>query len=308
MSEDCSTVAEALGWATERLRPVSDTPRLDAELLLGQLLSWSRARVLAERRHPLTSAQQNMLQDLVARRADQEPIAYIVGHKEFYGLDFIVDRAVLVPRPETELLVELALDIVRRKMEDERRKQESTIFRRSSFVVRPLSIADIGTGSGAIAVALATQLPDAQIYATDISQAALMIARQNADRHRVAQRVRFGLGNLLEALDEPVDLIVSNPPYTILAEISAGVRRHEPQLALDGGPDGLAVYRRLLAQVPDKLRPGGAIVLEIGSTQGAAVMALARTHFPLAQIDVYRDLAGHDRVIVIERASTVRRT
>jgi len=301
MNESGFSIAQTLVWAADQLRAVSDTPRLDAELLLGHLLGWSRARVLAERQHLLTSEQQSMLRDLVARRADQEPIAYIIGHKEFYGLDFIVDRAVLVPRPETELLVELALGIVRRKTEDERRKQESAIL-------RPISLADIGTGSGAIAVALATQLPDAQIYATDISQAALMIARQNADRHRVGQRVRFGAGDLLDALDEPVDLIVSNLPYTILAEISAGVRRHEPQLALDGGQDGLAVYRRLLAQVPDKLRPGGAIMLEIGSTQGAAVVAQARTHFPLAQIDVHRDLAGHDRVVVIEMASTVWRT
>jgi release factor glutamine methyltransferase len=295
MSEDCSTIAEAVGWATERLRPVSDTPRLDAELLLGQILSWGRARVLAERRHLLTSAQRSMLRELVARRADQEPIAYIVGHKEFYGLDFIVDRTVLVPRPETELLVELALDFVRRKTEDQRRTQESAIL-------QPLAIADIGTGSGAIAVALATQLPDAQLYATDISQAALLIARQNAERHRVAPRVRFGAGDLLDALDQPVDVIVSNPPYTILAEISAGVRRHEPQLALDGGHDGLAIYRRLIAQAHANLRPGGAIILEIGATQGAAVVALARTHFPLAQIAVYRDLAGHDRVVAIETA------
>jgi release factor glutamine methyltransferase len=304
MSESGSSIAQTLVWAADQLRAASDTPRLDAELLLAHLLGWSRARVLAERHHPLTSAQLGRLQELVARRADQEPIAYITGHKEFYGLDFVVDRAVLAPRPETELLVELALDIVRRKTEDERRKLESAILRPSSFVLRPLSIVDLGTGSGAIAIALAAQLPGALIYATDISEAALEVARRNAARHHVAQRVRFAEGDLLDPIGEPVDLIVSNPPYTILAQISVGVRRHEPHLALDGGRDGLAVYRRLLAQAPEKLRPGGAILLEIGATQGAAVVECVRMHFPLAQIDVYRDLAGLDRVVAIETANS----
>jgi release factor glutamine methyltransferase len=189
---------------------------------------------------------------------------------------------VLVPRPETELLVELTL-----------KRSNVQTFQRYQIV-------DVGTGSGAIAVALAVHLPAARIVAIDISPGALELARQNAERHGAADRVRLIEGDLLEPLDQPVDLIVSNPPYTILAEIDEGVRRHEPRQALDGGPDGLDVYRRLLAQAPTRLRQGGAILLEIGASQAAAVMDLARRAFPQAEVAVYRDLAGHDRVVVID--------
>ncbi len=161
-------------------------------------------------------------------------------------------------------------------------------------------MADIGTGSGCIAVAVAAHLPGALVYATDLAPAALRVARRNVERHGVANRVRLLEGDLLDPLPEPIDLLLSTPPYTILAEIDAGVRRHEPRQALDGGPDGLAVYRRLLVAAPASLRPGGAVVLEIGADQGAAVSALARAHFPAARIEVYQDLAGWNRVVVIE--------
>jgi release factor glutamine methyltransferase len=160
-------------------------------------------------------------------------------------------------------------------------------------------VADIGTGSGCIAVALATHLPAATIYAADISRGALEVARRNVERHGVAARVRLIEGDLLAALPEPVDLLVSNPPYTILPEIDEGVRRHEPRLALDGGPSGLDVYRRLIAQAPARLRAGGAVLLEIGAAQGGAVTELARRHFPAARISLHQDLAGLDRVLVI---------
>lgn len=298
MNEHILTVSQALLSAAERLRITSPTPRLDAELLLAHVLGWDRAQLLAEGRVMLTEPQAVAFHDLVTRRAALQPIAYLVGHKEFYGLDFAVDPRVLVPRPETELLVDLALALARRKTRDERPKElEST-----SSVVGPSSLvlADIGTGSGAIAVALALHLPEAQIIATDISPEALALARWNVERHGVADRVRLLQGDLLDPLDAPIDLIVSNPPYTILSEIDEGVRRYEPRQALDGGADGLDVYGRLLAQAPAKLRPYGAILLEIGATQAAAVLELARRSLPGASIGVYQDLAGLDRVVVID--------
>lgn len=279
------TIAQCLAWAADQLSASSETPRLDAELLLAHALGWGRARLIAEGRQPLALGQLGGYRQLVARRAALEPVAYIVGHREFYGLDFAVDRRVLVPRPETELLVELALAFAGQTFER---------FR----------IVDVGTGSGCIAVALAVHLPEARVVAVDISPAALQVARRNVERHGVAERVRLAEGDLLAPLDEPVDLLVSNPPYTIVSEIDEGVRRHEPGGALDGGPDGLAVYRRLLAQAPAKLRPGGSLLLEIGATQADAVTELARQHFPKASIRLYRDLAGLDRVVTIGTLET----
>jgi len=238
--------------------------------------------VLAEGHAKLAEPRRSAFRALVARRAALEPVAYLVGHKEFYGLDFLVDRGVLVPRPETELLVDLALH-----------------YARGLPVQRPPVIADIGTGSGCIAVAVAIHLVDALVYATDISPDALRIAGKNVERYGVTARVRLIQGDLLDALPEPVDLLLSNPPYTILSEIDEAVRRHEPRLALDGGPDGLDTYRRLLAAAPAALRPGGAVILEIGAAQGAAVSALALARFPGARVSVHQDLAGLDRVVMI---------
>ena len=288
MNEHAPTISQALDWAAGKLRATSPTARLDAELLLAHALGWQRARLLAEGRLPLEQPQEAAFHSMVARRAALEPIAYLVGHKEFYGLDFEIDPRVLVPRPETELLVELAFERLNVRM-----------FER-------LNIVDVGTGSGAIAVALAVHLPIARLIAIDISRDALELARRNMERHAVAERVRLIQGDLLDPLDEPVDLIVSNPPYTILSEIDEGVRRYEPRQALDGGADGLDLYRRLLAAAPAKLRPGGAILLEIGATQAAAVTELARRSFPEAAVSVHQDLAGRDRVVVIDAQQTSR--
>jgi release factor glutamine methyltransferase len=298
MNEHAPTISQALEWASGRLRATSPTARLDAELLLAHVLGWPRARLLAEGRMQLEQLHDAAFRDLVARRAALEPVAYLVGHKEFYGLDFAVAPGVLVPRPETELLVEIALGLARQKTKDQRRndlEKADLVFGPSSVV-----IADVGTGSGAIAVALAVHLPEAQIIAIDISPAALELARRNVERHSLAARVRLLQGDLLDLLDQPVDLIVSNPPYTILSEIDEGVRRHEPRQALDGGADGLELYRRLLAAAPAKLRRGGAMLLEIGATQAAAVAELARRAFPGASVGVHQDLAGLDRVVVID--------
>ena len=279
--DNLTTIAQALTWAANQLRAASETPRLDAELLLAHVLTWERARLLAERRQALAAAHMEAFRALVARRTALEPIAYILGHKEFYGLDFFVDRRVLVPRPETELLVDLGLNAARRTFER-------------------FHVADIGTGSGCIAIALAFHLPAALVTAVDISPGALEVAQINAERHGVAGRVRLVQGDLLAPLDRPVDLLLSNPPYTILSAIDEGVRRHEPRAALDGGPDGYDLYRRLLAQMPAAIRPGGAALLEIGATQGPTVAELARRSFPSARVSIHQDLAGLDRVVVID--------
>jgi len=277
------TVGQALAWATEELRPTSPTARLDAELLLAYVCGWSRARLLAEMRMPLAEEHETAFRTLVARRAALEPITYLLGVREFFGLEFEVEPGVLVPRPETELLVEAALRWLRDHAD----------------APQPL-VADIGTGTGCIAVAVAANAPQARLYAVDLSPDALRVARRNIERHGLTERVLLLEGDLLDALPEPVDLLLSNPPYTILSEIDEGVRLHEPHLALDGGPDGLDVYRRLLAAAPTWVRPGGAVMLEIGVWQAADVRKLALAAFPAAQVMVQQDLAGRDRVVLIE--------
>lgn len=289
------TVAVLLAWAVQVLGPTSPTPRLDAEILLAHVAGWSRARVLAEHHAVLASAHAEAFSRLVVRRANLEPVAYLVGHREFYGLEMQVDPRVLVPRPETELLVDLAL---------------AALAAMPPFP--PPLVADIGTGSGAIAIALAVHTPQCHIYATDISADALEVAALNAAHHQVAHRVTLLPGDLLAPLSEArsggspgplFDIIVSNPPYTILDTIDTGVSRHEPHLALDGGPDGLNFYRRLIPQALRLLRPGGCLLLEIGATQAEAVVTLARAALPSSpsrwSCQVYRDLAGRERVVTI---------
>lgn len=279
MTTSPTTVGTLLRHAAQQLADVSATPRLDAELLLAAVLDWPRSRLLAERDEPLNTAQIEQFSALLARRLTREPVAYLLGRRAFYGLDFYVDRRVLVPRPETELLVERVLAIA------------------AEHPNQAVRIADIGTGSGAIAVTLAVHLPLARIIAGDISSDALAVAAVNAARHGVSDRISLREGDLLAVLDAPVDILVSNPPYTLLHEVDQGVFAHEPHLALDGGPDGLDYYRRLLAELPGKLAPGGSLLLEIGAWQGDTVRRLTEAACPQASVRVLRDLAGLDRVI-----------
>lgn len=276
---------EALAQAATRLdNDGVESPRFDAELLLAHVLGVNRAAILAHPDRTLTPKQLTRFRDLVTRRAEREPLAYIVGRREFFGLDFTVDPRVLIPRPETELLVEYALRLARR-------------------LDGPAHIADAGAGSGAIAVTLAVHLPQATIYALDDSAEALEVVAENARRHGVGDRVHRLQGDLLAPLPGPVDLITANLPYVAAdewAELAPEIRDHEPRAALDGGADGLALIRRLLATAEPHLRPGGAILLEIGASQGVAVTALARQSFPLADVQLQQDYAGLDRLIVIE--------
>jgi len=288
------SVREAVLWGARVLEQHGcDSPRLDAELLLAHALGLSRARLLAQFDRVLSPAELARYRQLIERRRAHEPVAYIVGHQEFYGLDFYVDRRVLIPRPETELLVEKAIELAG-KVGD-----SGYGIGVSSY---PITLADVGTGSGAIAVSLAVHLPQATIYALDSSAEALEVAARNVRHHGVEGRVHLLRGDLLSPLPEPVDIVVANLPYvseTELAELPPEIRCYEPLSALDGGPNGLRHIRRLLAQAREYLSPHGAVILEIGATQGKAVAELARQHFPTAEIEIAKDYGGLDRVVIV---------
>ena len=275
---------EALAGAISQLRNQGiESPRLDAELLLAHVLGVNRAAVLTWPERRLTPKQLTHFRAMTARRASREPLAYVLGQREFFGLEFAVNPAVLIPRPETELMVEHTLRLAGR-------------------FAKPLYIADVGAGSGAIAVTLAVRLPEATVYALDASTEALVVVTENARRHSVSERVPCLQSDLLTALPAPVDLITANLPYVTSEEwegLTPEIRLFEPRAALDGGPDGLDLIRRLLATAAPHLNPGGAILLEIGASQGAAVTTLARELFPLADVQLVPDYAGLDRLVII---------
>lgn len=291
------TLREALIWGIQTLTQHGiDSPRLDAELLLAHCLGLSRAPFHSNLQQAISPAELISYRRLIERRVRHEPVAYIIGNKEFYGLDFYVDQRVLIPRPETELLVERAIELASRIR-----------GRNHGPVVNPprLTLADVGTGSGAVAISLAVNLPQAVVYATDASAEALEVAAINCRRHGVESRVNLLRGDLLNPLPMPVALIAANLPYVNereLTELQPEIRCYEPLSALDGGPDGLGHIRRLLTQVEGYLEPGGAILLEIGATQGEAVLDLARYHFPKAGIEVSQDYAGLDRIVIVRRS------
>lgn len=299
------TISEALTTARHRLRAAGcDAPTLDAELLLAHTLHKDRAWLLTYPQTPLTGEQQLKFRAWLERRAKREPVAYLLGRKEFFGLEFAVTPQVLIPRPETELLVETALEIARQRFEQASSGSNQTEARLHYPGHFPFVIADAGTGSGCIAVVLAKYLSFASVFAIDSSGDALQLARQNAFRHEVADAITFLAGNLLDPLPLPVDLVVSNPPYVGQAELNGlapEVSQYEPRLALDGGPDGLEVIRKLLPQAREKLKAGGSLLVEIGATQGQAVAQLARRHFSSTDIQIKQDLAGRDRLLVVKK-------
>jgi release factor glutamine methyltransferase len=277
-------VKAALDQAASQLREQGvESPRLDAELLLAHVLDVNRAALFTWPERRLTPKELTGFRDLVGRRAAREPLAYIVGHREFYGLDFCVDSRALVPRPETEMLVEHVLRLAQ-KMD------------------RVIQIADVGSGSGAIVISIAVRLPRATLYALDDSEGALALTAENARRHGVADRVHCVQGDLLEPLPVRVDVITANLPYVSTEDwhqLPAEIRDYEPRAALDGGADGLDLIRRMLAAAPGHLQPGGVVLLEIGAGQARSVTKLARAHFPSAEVEVFPDYAGLDRLVVI---------
>lgn len=279
------TLNQALKEARQHLSAaaVADAG-LEAEVLLRHLLGCDRARLYLAAESELSAAKLGAYRRLVRRRAAREPTAYITGHREFYGLDFTVDRRVLIPRPETEHLV----------ME--------TLAAAAAYPPQKgmLRIAEAGTGSGAVAVTLAVHLPDAEIHAGDISKEALRVARGNARRHGVSGRIRFHHGDLLTGIPGKLDIVVANLPYVSAAEMAAlepEISRFEPSLALSGGKDGLKQIRRLVRAALPRLQPGGSLLLEIGEGQGQAVISHLRRHAAGAVITLTPDLAGKARVV-----------
>jgi release factor glutamine methyltransferase len=281
------TILEVVRWTTGRFeRQGIASARLDAELLASQAFGRSRVELYMHFDQPLGERELASYRALVERRLGGEPVAYILGRKEFWSLDLVVSDAVLVPRPDTETLVDHALAFLRELPGDG----------------RPRRVVDVGTGSGAIALALKRERPEDEVVAVDVSPAALAVARDNA--LRLGLEVTFVEGDLLAPLvGEPrFDLVVSNPPYIASADIAglAPEVRAEPRLALDGGADGLAVVRRLAATAAAVLAPGGGLAMEIGAGQAEAVVAILREH-GFAGVGTRADLAGIQRVVFGQR-------
>ena len=280
---------QALSQAREILvtNKIEDT-LLESELLLRHTLNINRVQLYLDLNCALSPKQEKTFQNLIKRRLNYEPTAYITRHREFYGLDFYVNPRVLIPRPESELLVEKAVSLAQNG--------------------RVSTIAEIGTGCGAIAINLAINLPQAKIYATDISASALKVALVNCQEHGVVNRVCLLQGNMLNPLPEPVDLIVANLPYVKEIELLCmSSLRFEPLLALNGGSDGLQKIRQLCRQVSNKLRPTGYLLLEIGQGQARAVTTLLHSLFPSAKIEVASDLGGIERVVSLHLLENTER-
>jgi release factor glutamine methyltransferase len=292
-----SSLAGLLSEATAFLAGHSvPSPRLDAEVLLAHSIGGSKTELYGRLRTSLDPHLRDVFWQTIRRRARREPVQYITGVQEFWSLEFRVNRHVLIPRPETELVVEVALDLLG-----------------SSAAPR---ILDLGTGSACIAIALASQLPQARLWACDVSTEALAVARENAVHHGLADRIVFMQADMRGRLSNgrpqgdvltcpsTFDLIVTNPPYIAepeFATLQAEVRDWEPRLALDGGRDGLDFYRRLLQDCPVRLRRGGWLVMEIGASQSEAVMHMARGQDSLSGCGLSYDYAGLPRVVSVRR-------
>ncbi|MFW6107246.1 MAG: peptide chain release factor N(5)-glutamine methyltransferase [bacterium] len=281
------TIQRLLGWTTRFFETKGiETARVDAELLLAHALGWERIQLYARFDHQPGEDVLASFRRMVRHRAKRVPARYLTGETEFYSLTFAVSPAVLIPRPETEFLVERALELLPSE--------------------RDLLVADLGTGCGAIAVAVARQRPGARVVATDASPQALEVARANARRHQVAERIDFRQGQWFAALraEERFEALLSNPPYVARGELEQAmpeVRDHEPRAALDGGPDGLDALRVLVAEAPAWLKAGGWLVVEMGQGQANAVRRLAEAQKSYTAVEVRPDYRGIPRIASMQK-------
>ena len=278
-----------LEWSIDRLTQAGvDSPRMEAEVLLAGALGFGREEIYRRPERILNEVEKTVSRDFVGRRVRREPVAHILGHREFWSLDFKITPDVLIPRPETETLIEILL-----KLNAELNAEAST------GQVRRLL--DIGTGSGIIAVVAAREITDCRVTATDLSPDALVVARENADTHDVSDQINFIQGDLFAEVPETLyDFIVSNPPYIEtkrLPDLMPDVRNFEPTAALDGGVDGLDFYRRIISKASDYLKEGGGLVFEIGETQAEAVSRLLCAEDKYETVNVTKDYSGYDRVV-----------
>jgi release factor glutamine methyltransferase len=294
ISEAPWTVRRLLEWTSSFFsRKHVESPRLSAEILLGHVLGWQRIKLYTHYEFTLGEKELAAYRELVRRAAEHEPVAYLTGKAHFFNLEFHVTPDVLIPRPETETLVENVIQLARHQAGLESPR-----------------VLDLCTGSGCIAAAIAHNMKTANVLATDISPAAVEIARGNVLRLGLADRLIIEQGDLFEPLQRLVDrqpfhLIVANPPYIASAEMSKlerNVRDYEPKQALDGGMDGLSVHRRILAQAPDRLLPAGRIFLEIAYDQGELALQIAAEHPAFTSAKILKDHAGHDRVLTAQLA------
>ncbi len=286
MNRNWTVVALLNETATYFKKKGIDSARLDAELLLASCLDIPRIQLYIDFERLVSTDELAAFRELVRRRAAREPVAYLVGYKEFWSLNIKVTHGVLIPRPETELLIEEA----------------RALFTRQAAHAAPLVILEIGTGSGAISVALAQEFKNSRIYATDISSVALRVARENSICHGCANAIHLLQGDALTPFrqNEMFDLIISNPPYVCSAEIKQllpEIQQYEPLAAINGGADGLDYYRRWIPQIPALLKPNGWIILEIGAGQSAAVLQLFSHAGRFADVQTIRDYTGRERVI-----------
>lgn len=278
------TIAKVLRWATEDLsrRGIKDTPRLDAELMLGRALGVDRVRLIVDAQRPLSPDELGRFRDMLVRRRRSEPIAYILGEREFYGLRFNVNPHVLIPRPDTETLVQVALA----------RTRQQHLYGRAL---------DVCTGSGCVAIAFASERPTWVVTGSDISAEAVTVARSNALRLGTIWNIDFRQADLFAGLEgtAPFDLITANPPYIPDAEVptlSPDIKNHEPAAALCGGPDGLSLIRRLVKAAPRLLARGGVLALEVGSGQAERV-AKGLSAYGFSEVERERDYGGVERVV-----------
>jgi release factor glutamine methyltransferase len=293
MPDEPWTIGRLLNWTTDFLREKgAESPRLDAEVLLAHVRGCQRIELYTAFEEPASEELRQRFRELVKQRAAGKPVAYLVGQREFFSLPFEVTPDVLIPRPETELLVVRALDLAKQVPLSER--------------TDGIQLADVGTGSGILAVTFAKRVPTAQVTAIDVSPAALAVARRNAERHGVTDRVEFVEGDLFSGLpaEQRFDLIVSNPPYVTSAEmkeLAGDVRGFEPALALDGGELGTAVIERLIAQAAGRLTAAGWLLMEISPTIVERVESLLETAPQLERRPTKNDLAGLPRVVQAQR-------
>lgn len=288
-SAELWTVGRVVRWITGFFESKGiDTPRLDAELLAGHALGLSRVQIYTDFHRPLNPPELAAIRALVQRRGRREPVAYILGQRGFYELELAVDSRVLIPRPETERLVELAIERIAARFDE----------------AAQVTVVDVGTGSGAIALSIKQAHPATTVIAIDTSAEALEVARANARANEI-EGVEFVLGDGLAAAgDIAPDLVVSNPPYIPTADVAnltPDVVRYEPHLALDGGPDGLRVIEPLVASAGERLPSGGRLLMEIGADQGPRISALFDRAGHWAAVELHRDYGGHDRIVEARR-------
>jgi len=285
------TVLKTLQWTVDYFKSSAlDTPRIDAETLLSHVLDCQRIDLYLRYDQPLNEDELTRFKHLIKRRIRREPVAYLVGAKEFWSLRVEVNPAVLIPRPDTECMVENALKLLPKAAGED-----------------PCTLLELGVGSGAVVIALAHERPDCHCWASDRSWPAISLARRNARRHDLDDRIRFFVSHWLDAVASPTaffDMVLSNPPYIrhdAIDHLPDDIRLFEPVGALNGGPDGLCDIRTIMAQAHQCLKPGGELLMEIGFDQRHAVEALARTCQAYADVQFFKDYSGHDRVVRLRK-------